>query len=183
MNIYVIRHGQTNWNVEKKFQGRTNTFLTEVGKQQAQNLAEVFKNIDIDYILCSPLQRAIDTANIINQYKNLDIIIEPKLIERDFGDFEGLNDISNFNCNINKLLDFHLNYSSHHVEPIQSLFDRISLLLSQLKNNFADKNIILSTHDGVVQVIESILNDLPKETNLQLLSLNNCEYRVYPIKV
>ncbi|MCI8759704.1 MAG: histidine phosphatase family protein [Clostridia bacterium] len=183
MKLYVVRHGQTDWNVEKRFQGRTDTLLTHAGRQQAKNLSETFKNIDVDFILSSPLQRAIDTANIINESKNLNIIIEPKLIERNFGDFEGLNDISSFNCSINKLLDYNLNYNLHHVEPIQDLFKRISSLLFELKTNFPNKKIILSTHGGIVQILELILKNLPKETNLQSLSLNNCEFRTYDINV
>lgn len=179
MIIYAIRHGQTNWNIEKRLQGQTDTLLTNLGKQQAKDLAEIFKNIDADFILSSPLQRALDTANIINQYKNLNIEIETRLIERSFGDFEGLNDISSFNCNIDKLLNYHLNYRLHNVEPIQTLFNRISSLIKDLKIKFPSKKIILSTHGGVIQVLESILKSLPKETDLQSLSLNNCEYRTY----
>lgn len=182
MKLYVVRHGQTNWNVENRFQGQIDTELTDVGKQQAQKLSEKLKNIDFDLILSSPLKRAIDTANIINQYKQSKILIEPKLIERSFGDFEGLKDISMYDCNINKLLDYNLNYSLHNVEPIQSLFERVKLLLSSVEERFPNKTILLSTHGGIIQVLESILKNLPKETDLQSLSLNNCEYRVYNIE-
>lgn len=183
MKIYVVRHGQTNWNVENRLQGNIDIPLNSTGIKQAQDLAKTLKNIEADFILSSPLQRAFDTASIINQYKNLNIHIEPRLIERGFGVFEGLNDISSFDCNIDKLLDYHLNYSLHHVEPIQNVFDRISSLLSDLKTKYPNKKIILATHGGVAQVLESILKNLPKERNLQSLSLNNCEYRTYTIHI
>ena len=183
MKIYVVRHGQTNWNIEHRLQGCTNIPLNDVGIHQAQNLAKTFKNIDADFILSSPLQRAFDTASIINQYKNLNIQIEPRLTERGFGDFEGLNDISSFDCNIDKLLDYYLNYSLHNVEPIQNVFERVSLLLLDLKVNYPNQKIILATHGGIAQVLESILKNLPKETNLQSVSLKNCEYRTYNIDI
>lgn len=181
MKLYVIRHGQTNWNLEHRIQGHSDIPLNKTGIQQAQILAKNFQNIDADFILSSPLQRAFHTANIVNQFKNLEIQIEPRLIERNFGDFEGFDDLSSFDCDIDKLLDYHLNYHLYQVEPIQSLFNRISLLLSDLKIKYPYKKIILSTHGGVAQVIESILNNLPKETNLQSIRFNNCEYRVYHI--
>ena len=179
MVLYVVRHGQTDWNVENRFQGHTNTHLTKLGKQQAENLALSLKDIHLDAILSSPLQRAIDTASIINQYKHLPITIEPRLIERSFGDFEGLDDISQFGCSIHTLLNYNLNYDLHNVEPIQDLFKRVDSLLIDLEKNFSNKQILLSTHGGIVQVIESILKKLPKSTDLQSLSFSNCEYRVY----
>lgn len=185
MKLYVVRHGQTNWNIERRLQGTSEVPLNNAGIKQAQNLAETFKNIDVDFIFSSPLQRAYDTASFINQYKNLPIHIDARLIERGFGDFEGLDDvsISSFDCNINKLLDYHLNYNLYHVEPIQNVFTRVSALLTDLKKLYPDKNILLATHGGVVQVIESILKNLPKETDLQLLRLDNCEYRTYSFDV
>ena len=179
MVLYVVRHGQTNWNVENRFQGHTNTHLTELGKKQAENLALSLKDIHLDAILSSPLQRAIDTASIINQYKHLPISIEPRLIERSFGDFEGLDDISQFGCNIHTLLNYNLNYNLHNVEPIQDLFTRVDNLLTDLEKNFSNKQILLSTHGGIVQVMESILKKLPKSTDLQSLSFSNCEFRIY----
>lgn len=183
MNLYVVRHGQTDWNIERRLQGTSNVPLNDTGIKQAQNLAETLKNIDIDFIFSSPLQRAYDTASIVNQHKGLPIHIDARLIERGFGDFEGLDDISSFDCNINKLLDYHLNYNLYHVEPIQNVFTRVSSLLSDLKSHYPDKKVLLATHGGVIQVIESIIKDLPKETNLQLLSVGNCEYRTYSFDI
>lgn len=183
MKLYVVRHGQTDWNIENRLQGSVDIPLNDTGVNQAQNLAKTFKNIDVDFIFSSPLQRAYNTASIINQYKGLPIHLDSRLIERGFGDFEGLDDISSFDCNINKLLDYHLNYNLYHVEPIQNVFIRLSNLLTDLKNNYSDKKILLSTHGGVVQVLEAIIKDLPKETNLQLLSVGNCEYRTYSFDI
>lgn len=183
MKLYVVRHGQTNWNIEHRLQGTSDIPLNDTGIKQAQNLAETFKNIDFDFIFSSPLQRAYDTASIINKYKNLPIHIDSRLIERGFGDFEGLDDISSFDCDINKLLNYYLNYTHYHVEPIQNVFTRVSALLTDFKSNYPNKKILLATHGGVVQVLESIIKDLPKKTDLQLLSLENCEYRTYSFDI
>ena len=54
MNLYVVRHGQTDWNIERRLQGTSNVPLNDTGIKQAQNLAETLKNIDIDFIFSSP---------------------------------------------------------------------------------------------------------------------------------
>ena len=89
MKIYVIRHGQTNWNVEEIIQGKKDIELNEVGIRQAYEVKEKLNMLNIDLIMCSPLKRTKKTAEIINQDKNLNIIYKKELIERDLGDFEG----------------------------------------------------------------------------------------------
>ena len=86
MNIYVVRHGQTDWNKENKLQGNTDIELNDNGRKQALDLKGELKNIDYDIIISSPLKRAIQTAELINN--NKPIIIEDNLRERSFGDFE-----------------------------------------------------------------------------------------------
>ena len=65
MKIYVVRHGQTDWNVAGKCQGRTDIELNNTGIEQAKNTKEQLKNYNIDLIICSPLKRAIKTAEIL----------------------------------------------------------------------------------------------------------------------
>ena len=87
MKIYVTRHGQTDWNVQGKTQGRADIELNEVGIKQAKQTKEELKNIDIDLIICSPLKRAKKTAEIINEGRNIPIIFDDQIIERNFGEF------------------------------------------------------------------------------------------------
>lgn len=179
MNLYVVRHGQTDWNIYNKIQGLTDISLNEVGHEQAEQTAKIFKNIDIEFIISSPLERALDTAKHINKYKQTSLIIDERLKERYFGDFEGNSDLSQFNCNINILLDYNKNYNSYKVEPIQDLYKRVAEFLEELKVKYCDKSILLVTHNGIIQVIESILNNHSRQDNLLEMSLNNCEYRRY----
>lgn len=183
MELYVIRHGQTDWNLENRIQGHTDTKLNETGRRQAQEIAEKFKNINLDLIISSPLSRALDTAQIINQYKKLPIVLNANLKERCFGDFEGKTDLSAYNCDINTLLDYHLNYSENSIEPIQDLFTRVKNFIEYCKHTYPNKSILISTHGGICQALECILLKLPLETNLQTLSLKNCEYRRYVLEV
>lgn len=179
MEIYVIRHGQTNWNVERRIQGHTNTLLNETGKSQALNLAKKLEKIDFDLIISSPLSRASETAKTINYSRNLPIVYNDLITERKFGDLEGKIDLSEYNCNIDILLNYSINYNEHDVEPLQNFFARVETFLNDCKSKYSNKTILISTHGGVAQAMEVIINHLPLDTDLQSLSLNNCEYRHY----
>ena len=86
LKIYVMRHGQTNWNINKILQGQTNIDLNETGINQAKAKIEEIKNLDINLIFCSPLNRAAQTAKIVSNRK-IPIIYNDSLTERCFGDF------------------------------------------------------------------------------------------------
>lgn len=181
MELYVVRHGQTDWNVSSRIQGHTDTLLNETGKKQAEELAQKLKDIPFDLIISSSLSRALDTANIINRDRNLPLILNNNLIERGFGDLEGLDDLSPYHCNIHTLLDYSLNYQENKVEPIQDLFKRVCDFINFCITNFPDKKILVSTHGGIAQAFECIIKKLPLDTDLQTLSLKNCDYRKYEI--
>lgn len=91
MEILLTRHGQTEWNVLGKVQGRADIELNEKGIQQAEETGEALKNEKIDLIICSPLKRAKQTADIICKNRKIPIIYDEDVIERDFGEFEGIN--------------------------------------------------------------------------------------------
>ena len=88
--IYLTRHGQTDWNVQKKVMGRCDEPLNEKGREQARQTKELLSNINFDLIICSPLLRAKEIAQIINQDRNIKIEYDDRIIERDFGELEGL---------------------------------------------------------------------------------------------
>lgn len=90
MKIFVTRHGQTKWNALRKLQGRQDVELNEIGKKQALIVGEKIKNEEIDIIITSPLKRAKETAEIINKKLNVEIVEDNRLIERCYGDFEGI---------------------------------------------------------------------------------------------
>ena len=74
MNLYVIRHGKTDWNLESRIQGKTNISLNEMGMNQAEEVRKKIEEKDIDLIIASPLDRTKQTAEIIN--KNMQVPIK-----------------------------------------------------------------------------------------------------------
>jgi len=90
--LYFIRHGQSQLNVEGRYAGRTETPLTVEGRAQAKRTGQDAKGLKIDLIISSPLSRALETAQIVAAeigYPLDKIIIDERLIERDFGKLEG----------------------------------------------------------------------------------------------
>lgn len=87
--IIFARHGQTEWNIQIRFQGKTNVQLTETGRQQAQALAVRLSAWPLEVVYTSPLDRAVFTASAVAEKHNLTPIILPELQEIDFGSWEG----------------------------------------------------------------------------------------------
>ena len=87
--IYVVRHGITAMNASGKIQGRSDIPLSEEGFSQARKAHGYFKDKDIARVYPSPLVRAVQTAETIVKGKNIELIVEPRVVERDFGNFEG----------------------------------------------------------------------------------------------
>ena len=85
MKLYVIRRGQTDWNVAGKCQGRTDIELNSTGIEQAKKAKTQLKDYKIDLIICSPLKRARKTAEIINEAIDCKIISDERIIERNCG--------------------------------------------------------------------------------------------------
>lgn len=89
MKIYLVRHGETPWNKEGKLQGRSNTRLNEFGIKLAQITGEALKEIPFDVVYSSPLDRALETAEIIKGNREIPLYTDERIIEMSFGDAEG----------------------------------------------------------------------------------------------
>ena len=90
MNLYVIRHGKTDWNAQSRMQGQSNIKLNQFGIEQADEVRKIIEEKNIDLIISSPLERTKQTAEIINKEFNVEILEDKRLVERGFGDFEGI---------------------------------------------------------------------------------------------
>lgn len=88
-SIYLVRHGQTAWNREEIFRGRTNVPLDETGLKQAELAGKYLKEVEIEAIYSSPLSRALETAEKIAQFHNLKVQPLEGIIDMSFGNWEG----------------------------------------------------------------------------------------------
>ncbi|MDH4269900.1 MAG: histidine phosphatase family protein [Dehalococcoidia bacterium] len=88
--LILARHGETVWNVEKVFRGRADVNLDEVGIEQAELLGKYLGNWKLEAIYSSPIERALDTANIIARYQKVAVRIAESLTDFDYGEWQSL---------------------------------------------------------------------------------------------
>ena len=159
MKLYISRHGQTPWNVEDLICGRTDVPLTEVGQQQALRLAESALDKGIDVILCSPMLRARQTAQAVSDAIGVPIQIDERLIEMDFGTFEGTS-------RFGEEFQWIRAQMSTRFPGGESGFDvayRVYSLLYEIKEKYADKTVLLVCHNCVSRAVRSFFMDLSTE--------------------
>ena len=142
MLIYLLRHGETDWNKEHRLQGHEDVPLNAAGIQQAHNATAMFDNISLDYVLTSPLSRATVTAQIIADYTNTPVIVEPDLIERDFGSLSGTIPTSG---DIFRLTD-----ETEDVESVEHVAARIINVIKKYPQN---SSILLVSHGGAINSV------------------------------
>ena len=88
--LVLVRHGQTLWNMDKIYRGRSDVGLDDVGIKQAELLGKYFSNHGLEAIFSSPLKRALDTANIIARYQRIDVQIDENLVDFNYGEWQCL---------------------------------------------------------------------------------------------
>ena len=96
--LYLVRHGETDYNNTMRFQGQTDIPLNQTGVEQAEKLAAFFKDIPLDAVYSSSLQRAGKTAEIIAEAKGLEPVSLDALKEMSFGIWENMNSSDIFFC-------------------------------------------------------------------------------------
>ncbi len=178
--IYVTRHGQTDWNVLKKAQGRCDIELNQLGIQQAKENKSKLENENIDLIISSPLLRAKQTATIINEGINAPIIYDDRILERDFGEFEG---VPTYEFDFNLFWDYYENKTYERAENVQNFFDRIYNFLEDIIKENVDKNILIVGHGGVSIPIYCFFSKEIPRGSLLSVGLKNCEVKIYEVEI
>ena len=181
MTIYIIRHGQTEKNKAHVLQGRSDDLLNEAGVSQAREAAAWFKaqGITFDLIYSSPLQRAIDTGRIVAG--DIPMIIDDRLIEMDYGPYEGMDLKHPAPEIITFFSDFVNNPAPEGMEPLSDIVKRTGAFLEDIKGGEIDgTTVLISTH---AIAMKGILEYLTPESKGSYGSkfIGNCA--VYETKV
>ena len=170
MNLYVIRHGKTDWNLQSRMQGQSDTNLNQIGIEQADEVRKIIEEKNIDLIISSPLERTKQTANKPIEYNE-------KIMERNFGILEGK--IATEIENLNDYFEYHKNQELEQGEKIQDFVNRVFEGMKQIEEKHLDKNVLVVTHGGVARAIDYYFNGLPEEKDVGKGLLSNCEIREY----
>ena len=178
-HFYFVRHGQTVWNVENKICGVTDSPLTELGREQARKTGQMLRKkidhgeIHIDEIMTSPLSRAFDTAMEISHVIGVPVRIEPRLVEQNFGRWEGTaRDGLEFARAKENFAD-----SYGGGESMMKTAQRIYNLIDDIEKE-PEKTYLLVAHNGISRMIESYFRDMRNE-EFAAFGIKNAEVREY----
>ena len=176
MKLYVVRHGETQWNALNKICGRTDVPLTEKGLEQAKLLADWLETARIDVIIASPMIRAQQTAAAVSEKLGVPVQTDPRLIEQNFGIYEGM-DRKTPEYLANKRM-FAYRYPGG--ESQMDVAYRVYSLIEELKDRYPEQNILLVCHGGVCRVARTYFQDMTNE-EFFLYSEDNAAARVYQL--
>lgn len=176
--IILVRHGETTWNIEGRYQGQEDTPLSERGLKQGHMLAEGLKNVPIDLCISSPLKRSFMTCSFCAELHNLPVATDDRLMEINHGSWEGVlaPDIA---------AKYPVEFEQWHTEPHlvvmpdggESLEDvrmRVRAAFDEYAEKYPDKTILVAAHDAVNKAIICDLMGMGMEHFWQVKQDNTC---------
>lgn len=177
MKLYLVRHGETDWNLENKIQGRTDTPLNENGRRQARELADkVSRELGgIRKIYSSRQKRALETAQIIGRKLAVDPIVYQGLEEMSLGEWEGYTWKQVREVFPQEYQIWHQN-RRYQVPPggesYQQLLDRLLPALDAIIRK-EDQDILIVTHSALIMTLMSYIYDTPFEDMAKNYKIGN----------
>lgn len=162
----MIRHGETALNAKGCYYGRTDAVLSEKGISQARYLKEILKEVSFDYIVASPLVRAYNTAQIVMEEREQEIFGDRRLMEQDFGIFEGMT-YKEIQSNYPKELDaWNEEFSTYRIPKGESFADvrnRTEDFLRDIPSGRESKGekMLIAAHKGTLGHLLAAMLKLP----------------------
>ena len=157
--IGLLRHGQTDWNIDMRLQGISDIPLNETGHNQAKLVAQILGGGNWEHVISSPLSRAKDTARYVADALGLaEITVHELLLERSFGDAEG----SSYEDWKERL---QAGIHAAGAESIEELEERVNLLLNELAVIYAGKTVLAVSHGALIRKLIGLVSDgeFPRE--------------------
>jgi len=186
MELYVIRHGKTDWNKECRFQGAKDIDLNEEGREVAGRLGERMDSIHFDLIYSSPLNRAYETACLIRGHRNIQIIKDPLIIEVSFGSFEGLpfDDWMNTDQPRKYFFDAPEKYvppegGETFTHAMERTAEFIKTVLEPAYKKFPNGRIMVVAHGAILAALMSVLEGRDMAHFWGTGLKGNCEETIY----
>ncbi|QNO13868.1 alpha-ribazole phosphatase [Alkalicella caledoniensis] len=157
--LYLVRHGETVLNQEKVYYGRTDCLLNNRGLEQGDNLKNSLSEHSFEFIISSPLQRCVQTAQIISGSEQ-EILLDHNLVEIDFGLWEGLHHKEISKKFPKQWKDWNEDWQTTPPpggESFIDMYSRVKKSIYKILSYNDGKKILLVSHKGCLQLITSIL--------------------------
>lgn len=170
-NIYLYRHGETNWNILDRVMGQKEdiiTYFTPNGYEQIRKISNDLKKKQVDVIFCSDYQRTTDTANLANIELNLPLFISKEVRGLNVGKYQGMYfDDYIKQVEVQKAFDDY-NFSIYDGESINHLNTRIECFIRKICEETIFQNIAIISHSAAISNFKAYL------TNEPYISLSAC---------
>ena len=166
--ICFVRHGQTDYNIQKIIQGQLDIPLNEEGIKQAEALRDSLKGYKFDCIYCSPLIRAKVTADIINEYHDVEIIYDERLQEINAGTKQGTPFVPE---ELFGDSEFARNPKKFNAESNEDFLNRVSQCYKEIEKR--NQDILIVSHGGVYRCLQMYFD---KQNTTK--PINNCEFAI-----
>ncbi|MEC9220622.1 MAG: histidine phosphatase family protein [SAR324 cluster bacterium] len=179
--IILIRHGETEWNSQKRMQGHSNSDLSLVGQAQIQALGQWMKNVPFDLIYSSDSLRAKQTAEAITQFSGHELQFDQRLREKNLGVFEGLTSEEARERHPEVFRLFKTAGSKYVIdegESTQQLQDRALEIVNEIRIKHPEERVLLVTHGGFIRVVMKHSLGLSLETPTRFLIRNTGVFRL-----
>ena len=176
--LLLVRHGQDVDNSRSIINGRRDTPLTDLGRSQAQRVADDLRLTDIRCIYASPLQRASQTASILSQRLGIeDVRLEPDLIERDYGILTGrpLSDIPALARQVFVSHGFRYVVHAPGAEDYAYLWTRAGSVLRKIQEQRGGQTVLIVAHNEILRMIRAHFNRRSWEAELLFPPIANCQ--------
>jgi len=174
--IILLRHGQALNNTKRILAGRSDGIdLTYEGINQAKNIAEFIKPLNISTIYTSPIKRAQNTAEIVADHNSINYCIDDRLIELETGQFTGMNYDKLFSKHGNVFLKFYEGdpeIKNYGVETFSEVKDRISNIVNFVSKKHSEQKILLVTHMDPIKAMISNIVDIKPYSLFELVVAN-----------
>jgi len=175
MTLYYARHGQTDWNAQNRICSTTDVPLNETGIAQAHELAQKVSELgEVDVIVASPMLRAKQTAEVVAQAIDKQIVFDERLREWDFGRLNGAQGEEFFEA-VRQFRgsEFALPLGETG-ETLLQLTYRVYAALEDIRTTHAGKTVLVVAHGGVCRMIAAYFHPMTAEEFSKFL-MNNCE--------
>ncbi|HEY32514.1 MAG TPA: histidine phosphatase family protein [Dehalococcoidia bacterium] len=159
--IYLVRQGETDWNLFRRANGVTDTFLNITGIAQAKLQADNLRSVSFDACFCSPQTRARQTCEII--YKG-PIVFDDRLVEINCGEFEGADETD---AEVMKLAWQAIMSGDKGTESYKDFMTRSCDFCDMIMEKHKGENVLIVTHAGNVRVIDYYFKGKPKDYDLR----------------
>ncbi len=181
IKIYVARHGETTWNVERRIQGRSDPDLTPKGYEQGQALLQRLKDRPLSAIYTSSRQRAIHTAQPLAEYLGLPLRIQSELDEMDYGTYEGKRPVDlddGGKKEFSRYRENRLTFRFPGGESFNEVAARVNSFAEKILKEHQGQEILTVAHRGSNRMLIGFLLDYPLEEAVKIEQANDCIYLI-----